>query len=169
MTIKTSINARVLSAVAAALLLASCAAGALYHPATSDRSSGYREVLLEPGRYRVVFTGTTSTPASVVQDYALLRAAELTLNMGYTWFRVVARDTVEQDDGRGRPTIIHTPACGVYGCRAGIYGGILLADYYDDDRITASLEILMGKGEKPDDPDVYDAQNVANTIRSRMN
>ena len=149
--------------------LVSCAATPLYRAAPNENAAGYREVLIEPGRYRVVFTGGRGTPASEVQDFALLRAADLTLSKGFSWFRVVSRATVEQDSGRGdRVVVDRDPFCGVYGCRSSIYRGILLAETIDNDRISATLEILLGKGTKPDDPNVYDAKAVADTIRARM-
>ena len=152
-----------------ALALAACAtAGGLYHPASSARGSGYSEQKLETNRYRVTFTGGPSTPAGIVQDYALLRAAELTLNMGYEWFTVVGRSTVNQGDGYGpRFSGMFGPPCGIYGCRSALYGGFWYDDF-DDNRLSASLDIVMGKGPKASDPATYDAKDVANTIRSSM-
>lgn len=162
-----------LLALAATILVSACASsGSLYHPASSARTSGYSERKIEDNRYRVTFTGTQSTTAGVVQDYALLRAAELTLNMGFEWFYVVARETVEQDDG-SRGSGFYSAGrsgryCGVYGCRDGLYGGFIVGDFNDDDdRLVAMVDIVMGKGTKPpNNPTVYDAQSVVNNIRS---
>ena len=156
-----------LSALIVALALAACATDAgLYHPASSLRGTGYSEQKLETNRWRVTFTGGPSTPAGVVQDYALLRAAELTLNMGYEWFSVAGRSTVPQDSGYGpRFSGMFGPPCGRFGCRSGLYGGFWYDDY-DENRLSASLDIVMGKGPKPSDASTYDAKDVANTIRS---
>ena len=153
-------------ALISTLAIAACATGSLYHPASNARGSGYSEQRLETNRYRVTFTGAESTPAGIVQDYALLRAAELTLSLGFEWFTVVGRSTVNQDSGYGpRFYSAFGPPCGMFGCRSGLYGGFWYDDY-DTDRLSASLEIVMGKGPKPTDPSTYDASDVVKTIRS---
>ena len=151
----------------ALLLVAACATSALYQPASSPRGTGYSEQRLETNRWRVSFTGGPSTPAGVVQDYALLRAADLTLSMGYEWFIVAGRQTASQDSGYGpRFAGMWGPPCGRFGCRSAIYGGFWYDDY-DEQRLSASLDIVMGKGPRPPDANAYDARDVANTIRSR--
>ena len=150
--------------------LAACATsgGSIYHPASSARGTGYSEQKLETNRFRVTFVGSDSTSAGTVQDFALLRAAELTLNMGYEWFTVVGRNTVNQDNGYGpRFSGMFGPPCGVFACGSGLYGGFWY-DNYDSNRLSASLDIVMGKGAKPADPSSYDAKDVAATIRSNM-
>jgi hypothetical protein len=156
-----------LAALVVVLALVGCTTTGLYHPATSARGSGYSEQRLETNRWRVSFTGGPSTPAGVVQDFALLRAAELTLSMGYEWFIVAGRQTASQDSGYGpRFSGVWGPPCGRFGCRSAIYGGFWYDDY-DENRLSASLDIVMGKGPKPPDASTYDARDVANTIRSR--
>ena len=44
-------------------------------------------------RYRVTFTGTSSTRRDVVENYLLLRSAEVTLKAGYHYFTFDTRDT----------------------------------------------------------------------------
>ena len=56
------------------------------------QASASRRCAIEPGRYRVTFHGGPGAPPAQVQDYALLRAADLTLADGYDWFRVTDRD-----------------------------------------------------------------------------
>jgi hypothetical protein len=157
-----------LPALIAVLALAACETTGLYHPASGPQATGYSEQKLETNRWRITFTGGPSTPAGVVQDYALLRAAELTLNMGYQWFTVAGRATVPQDSGYGpRFSGMFGPPCGIYRCRSGIYGGFWYDDF-DENRLSASLDIVMGKGPKPNDASTYDASDVANTIRARV-
>jgi hypothetical protein len=155
-------------ALVCALVLAACATAPLYHPAASALAPGYSEQKLEANRYRVTFTGGDATPAGKVQDYALLRAAELTLSLGYDWFTVVGRSTVNQDTGYGPGYFgAFGPPCGLFGCRGGIYGGFWYDDF-DNTRLSASVEIVMGKGTKPNDPSAYDARDVAKTIKAGM-
>lgn len=49
-----------------ALMLAACAKPTPYQPAV-DRSGGYGETLIEPGRWRVTFTGNSVTPREEVE------------------------------------------------------------------------------------------------------
>src|SRR5436189_3527554 len=72
-----------------AAALTACATPAVYAPQTSPRGSGFSEQRIESDRVRVSFHG--AGPASLINDYALLRAADLTLQEGYEWFHVVGR------------------------------------------------------------------------------
>ncbi|MEK7265854.1 MAG: hypothetical protein AAB227_07120, partial [Pseudomonadota bacterium] len=83
-----------------AIALAACATavGTAYGPADS-KGYGYTETRVEADRYRIVFAGDGATPPDVVDDYALLRAAELAVENGYDWFRVVGRSMDESEKG----------------------------------------------------------------------
>jgi hypothetical protein len=66
----------------ATLGLAACEmAPTPYQPATAS-APGYSEMRIENDRYRVSFSGNSSTPRDVVETYMLYRAAELTLQSG---------------------------------------------------------------------------------------
>ena len=73
--------------------MAACSSTTTYQPAEKRGGYGYTETELGKDRYRVTFTGNTVTDKETVNDYALLRAAELTLQQGYDWFQLVNRDT----------------------------------------------------------------------------
>jgi hypothetical protein len=91
---------RLIPFAAIALLLAGCASTpTVYQASTGPGVAGFSEYRIEPGRYRVTFVGGPGAPAAQVNDYALLRAAELALRDGYDWFRVSDRFT----EGRGDP------------------------------------------------------------------
>lgn len=154
---------------AGALALVACATavGTPYAPADSN-GYGYSETKIEANRYRVVFAGDGATAPETVEDYAMLRAAELAVANGYDWFRVVGRsvDASEKggvDIGAGFGT-------GSYGRRSGVSVGVGgdLGTVGGRVFYTARLEVLMGKGEKPDGPDIYDARSLIETIRARM-
>lgn len=159
---------RVLSAVVAALSLAACAtAPTRFQPAAGPGAVGYSEFRIEPGRYRITFQGGPGAPPAQVQDYALLRAADLALAEGYDWFQVTGR-TLEQTGyggsslsfGVGGATFGSHTATGV-GISSGmpISGGPALA---------ASLEVLMGRGARPPGGEVYDARAVHTSISARV-
>ena len=67
------------------LLLAGCATS--YQP--KSYTGGYTDTKLDDDKYRVTFSGNQHTSADRVEEYALLRAAELTLEYGYSHFVTV--------------------------------------------------------------------------------
>jgi hypothetical protein len=159
---------RVLSAVTAALSLAACAtAPTHYQPAAGPRAVGYSELRIEQGRYRITFQGGPGAPPAQVQDYALLRAADLALAEGYDWFEVTAR-TVQETGfsgsavsfGVGGATFGRNSATSV-----GVSSGLPLSGGAS---LAASLEVLMGRGPRPPGPEVYDARSVRASIGARV-
>lgn len=78
----------------AMLALAACVSEpAPYGPRTTESSTGYTDQQLAANRYRVTFTGNSATSRETVENYLLLRAAEVTLSAGYTHFVFDTRDT----------------------------------------------------------------------------
>ncbi|MBS0470199.1 MAG: hypothetical protein JSR60_03940 [Proteobacteria bacterium] len=75
------------------LALAGCTTSTPYRPATDDRSSGYTDMRLADNRYRVTFTGNSATKRETVENFLLLRAAEVTRDAGYQWFTFDTRST----------------------------------------------------------------------------
>ena len=78
---------------AALLGLAGCMSPAPYAPKTGESATGYTDQQLTDNRYRVTFTGNSVTDRETVEDYLLLRAAEVTLNAGYDYFVFDTRST----------------------------------------------------------------------------
>ncbi len=151
----------------AALALAACTtAPTRFQPAAGRDPVGFSEIRIEPGRYRVTFQGGAGAPAAQVQDYALLRAANLALANGYDWFRVTDRATRQTgysgsslSVGVGGMSFGRHSAAGVgVGTGVPLGGGAALA---------TTLEVLMGKGPRPSDGDVYDARGVQQSIGAR--
>lgn len=158
---------RALLAAAACLALAACATAPTRYQPAGQGGVGYSELRIEPDRYRVTFQGGPGAPEAQVQDYALLRAAELALAGGYDWFRVVDRTT--RQTGYGGASV----GFGVGGMSFGRHsatgvgvssGGIPLSG---GPVLQASLEVLMGKGPKPSGGEVYDARGVRASIGPR--
>jgi opacity protein-like surface antigen len=155
---------RVLLAAAAALSLAACAtAPTHYQPARGPSAVGYSELRIEPGRYRILFQGGPGAPAAQVQDYALLRAADLALADGYDWFRVVDRGVSQTGYGGSSVSFgIGGASFGSHSATAvGVDTGFPLSG---GAALAASLEVLMGRGPKPPDGNVYDARSVRASI-----
>lgn len=159
-------------------LLGACASQSVYQPASSRGGTGYTETRLSPDRYRVNFTGNTVTTKDIVQDYALLRAAEVTLQEGYDWFRLADRDVEKKvrestsiDGGfPGRTSVYQR--CGLLACQTTVVDspgfGLGVATTTTSTAYAAQLEIVMGKNPKPANADTYDARDVAQSVRARM-
>lgn len=150
----------------AALAACATAVGTAYGPADS-KGYGYTETRIEADRYRIIFAGDGATPPGVVEDYARLRAAELAVENGYDWFRIVGRSMDESEKGG----VGLGAGFGGGGRNVGVGVGGNLGNVGARKFYTAKLEVLFGKGEKPADDaggEVYDAQSVIETIRARM-
>lgn len=86
----------VIGMLALGLLLAGCASPAPYAPRREGQATGYTDRELSTGRYRITFTGNDVTPRETVENYLLLRAAEVTLAAGSDHFMFDTRDTRSQ-------------------------------------------------------------------------
>ena len=149
----------------AILALAACAAvgPASYGPA-DEKGFGYEETRIEANRFRIVYNGSGGMPPEIVEDYALRRAAELTLAEGFEWFRVIARDIAH--DERGGVSIGAGFGTGSYGRRSSVgvgvggnFGKVGAQDYF-----SVRLEVLMSDGETPEEGAAYNARSVLSSI-----
>ncbi len=75
------------------LALAACATPAPYQPAATEHGAGYSDARLAANRYRVTFTGNSVTRRETVENFLLLRSAEVTRDAGYAWFEFDTRET----------------------------------------------------------------------------
>ena len=182
------------AAFAAVLLLsaglAACATPTPYQPLVKGHatSGGFSELRLEPNRFRVTFAGNSLTSRETVEGYLLFRAAELTVQNGYDWFRIVDRDTDKKVQSYVEPDPFYRPWYGGfgywrpswryygqgYGWRGWdpFWGDPFWADRVDIrtiERYEASAEIVMQHGAKPaDDPRAFDAHAVMDNLRPRI-
>ena len=163
------------------VLMAACSSSTTYQPAEKRGAYGYTETALGKDRYRVTFTGNTVTDKETVNDYALLRAAELTLQEGYDWFQLVNRDTESKSRSSstisgvnefGGGTAVYQ-RCGLLSCDTVVAqtpgrlsGGV--ASTTTRTSYQASLEIKMGNDPMPDSAEAYNAQELASTLRRWM-
>jgi hypothetical protein len=152
----------------AALALSACATEPThFEPAARGSAVGFSEMRIEPGRYRVTFQGGPGAPAAQVQDYALLRAANLAVADGYDWFRITDRMTRENGySGSSLSVGIGGMSFGRHSAVGGSVGtGVPLSG---GPSLTTTLEVLMGKGPRPPEGDVYDARGVQHSIGPRV-
>ncbi len=78
---------------AAILGLGACATQTSYHPADTAHGAGYSDERLADNRFRVSFNGNSVTRRETVENYLLLRSAEVTRDAGFAWFVFDNRDT----------------------------------------------------------------------------
>jgi hypothetical protein len=151
---------RALASALACALLAACATAPTVYGPSGDRPTGYSETQVEAESWRVRFNGGADVSFRRVEDLALRRAAELTLEQGYDWFLVVDRLQEGDDD---RPTRVGGSVGGYVGSGGSRGSSIGIGVSIDPSagRKSVRLEILMRAGPAPEaDPDAYDASAV---------
>lgn len=151
---------------AVALMAGACASLQPYGPQTSAGGQGYAEQRIEANRYRVTYRGV-GAPGPVA-DLALRRAAELTLQQGHDWFEVTQRWIDGRPDSAGgvRPSVSIGAGSGRYGgYRASGVGVGVGLNLSGPQPTSAMVEVIMGRGQRPDRPEVYDARQVEASLR----
>lgn len=95
---------RALIAALAAAALFGCAVPHSTVYKARNGGFGYAETRMEDGTWRVAFTGNRATRLQTAENYALYRAAQITLGAGFERFAVIDRDVgrqVERSQGFG--------------------------------------------------------------------
>lgn len=87
-----------LTTVCSAVLLGACATG--YKPESVGNGGGYSESKRGPGIWQVWFVGNARTTPDMVDDFALLRGAELCLAEGKPFLRAGKFDSNWAATGR---------------------------------------------------------------------
>jgi hypothetical protein len=158
---------RTLAILLSCAALGACATPTLYGPAAGPAASGFWETRLETDRFRVGYRGGIGAPPAQVADFALFRAAEVTKSAGYDWFRIVSRF----DDGvagRGPQLSLGTGSTS-FGRRSAVGVGIGTSfDLGGGPQLSTNLEIKLGRGPKPNEYDVYAADEVIRAIGPRI-
>lgn len=149
--------------------LAGCAsAPTVYQAATPANPIGYSEYRIEPGRYRITFQGGASAAPQQVMDLALRRAADLAIAEGYDWFQVSDRSVRPTSSSSGGPRMSFGVGGASFGGHSsvgmGVGTGFDLGGGNSYGSPAASIEVLMGKGRKPDSVDAYDAHALQQTL-----
>ena len=86
-------NFKRIATLSALLLSTACTTPTGYQPADSEHRTGYSDQRLADNRYRVTFRGNAATRREDVENYLLLRAAEVTRDANYGWFEFDTRNT----------------------------------------------------------------------------
>lgn len=162
----------------ALLLLHGCASSEVdYAPAEAPQEAGYTEQQISENRYRVVFTGNDRSSIETVQNYALLRAAELTVQKDFDHFQVADRTTLSLPADTQSSTALVAQGvrtqtdCGLLGCDTSYspeFSATEMRSPADDSRYSSNLEIVMGEQVDVNAENTYDAREVIETIRSEI-
>lgn len=155
-----------LGALLAVLVTASVAGCAeeppYFGPAGPDHPTGYTDQQIDQNRFRVSYQGNASTPRTTVENFLLLRSAEVALQAGYPYFLFDTRDT------KTKTTYFSTftgwPGWGGFG-RYGWYGW---GGPIDQDATTVPVTryeayaeiILLTDAQGRADPHALDAKSV---------
>ncbi len=150
-------------------LLAACQSGPAYRERGPGESIGYTDLRLTENRYRVTYAGGNATTREEVEDYLLRRAAEITIDNGYSHFVFDARDT--NAETYYRSTFGTHSRLGIgfgrFGPSPWYYSRFAFGDpFYGNDlrpvtRFEAYSEIVMLQpGDAEDDPFAVDAREV---------
>jgi hypothetical protein len=173
------VNTYRVACIAAALILSACASQPEYIPADDAGSYGYYSAPLGANRYRVGYNGDSSMSENTVKDYALFRAAELTMQQGKDWFQVVSRDTSSVEKP-GRASVARHDTdyvidrdCGLLGCstrmRPVMHTTIGVDSATGRTIYSSRLEIVMGNGPVPGDSgSYYEADTLMQALMAAM-
>jgi hypothetical protein len=124
-----------------ALLMAACATPTPYQPMTLE--GGYTHTRLGANMLNVVFQGNAHTPWQTAENYALYRAAELSLESGFDYFVVVGGSSAASPVlAGGRPSYPSNT---------------------DGSPPMVSLIVRGFSGEKPPEP-AFNARDVLNAL-----
>jgi hypothetical protein len=153
---------KLLIGAAALSLLTACATPTSYMAAPGPRAVGFSDYRIETGRYRITFRGGPGAPPDQVANYALLRAAEVSLRDGYDWFRIVDKFDERTDNGGGPRLSVGTGGAS-FGRRSVVGVGIGTSfDLSGGPAFSRTLEVQAGKGDKPSDG--YDARDIVRVV-----
>jgi len=166
---------RLILTAGAALALTACATGPSAYGPANGNSMGFENTQIEKDRFRIAYTGRSEAEA---RDYALLRAAEIALNEGYSHFKVLGGNV--SSNGGGSPVSSRIGigiGSGGYGwgrrggTRTNVNLGIGIHDVaraLEGTKVTESIEVVLKRSGGGDDPAVYDAKSVTESIRPQV-
>ncbi|MDA8708051.1 hypothetical protein N9M10_01630 [Hellea sp.] len=151
----------------AALALIACASGPSAYGPSDGSSTGFENQQIQKDRFFVSYTGRTDAEA---RDFALLRAAEITLAEGYTHFKVLGGNS-SNNGGRAPIATSVGVGGGSFGRRgrnfSNVNVGLGVGDIgraVEGSKVRESIEVVL-QYSGSQDPNVYDAKDVTDKIR----
>lgn len=169
---------QVLTVTLTSLVLLACSSQPAYRAAEGEGGYGYNETQLSDTQYRVTFKAR-GTDKNMATNYAMLRAAEVTLMNDFDWFVISHRETTIDKETVRNPDWSYTNSremvtyCSATGCYTRSYpssafsAGIHVGGRTDSD-IAVNLEIRMGNGKQPDTNHSYNAKQVRDNLQTKI-
>ena len=149
-----------LSAIACIGLAACASNSGSYGPAYGG-DLGYRNTQIQNDRFRISYT---SRDAYESRDFALLRAAQIAENEGYSHFKIVRGDVYDNGPNRIGTNFGVGLGGGRYN-RSRVNVGVNdIARTVEGRKITETIEVILLASAPTNDPDVYKAQSVIKNI-----
>lgn len=147
-----------------AAVVASCASAPTTYAPSNGSNRGYSERQIESDRFRIRFDGGADVSFEELENLALRRAAELTIENGNDWFEIVSRSS---DGDNGNPVSVGGSVGQTFGSRRYSGSSVGLGIRLDPGagNKTIYLEILVRSYPRRDGPDAYDARDVLNRLR----
>lgn len=148
--------------MALAITLAGCASGPIYRQAEQPGDYGYRDTMLSTTQFRVSFSGGFGVARETVENFALLRAAQVTLQHGSDRFQVTSRETspITETSSFG-PTTSFGYGWGYpyWGTGIGYSTGGVSRTRYE-----TVLQIRIGQDVPEQGANIYDARQIKHNL-----
>lgn len=141
------------------LLLAGCASGPIYRPASTPSDYGYRATALTDTHYQVSFAGDYGVARETVRKLALLRAAQVARAHDATRFLIVSRKTNDVTS-RVSPATRFGYGFPFWAASVGV------SHSYERVRYETIVEIRIGPDVPKAGADVYDTNQVIQHLQS---
>jgi len=128
---------------------------------------GYNDMKLQDNIYKVTFNGNDCISKSKVQDYALLRAAELTKEEGYRYFTVLEGSIDSESGAITTPITANTYSNysgGSYNSTTNVYGGQTIT--YEMPIANLTIECFESKPSETGGM-IFDAKQIVENINQK--
>jgi len=130
---------------------------------------GYSDTALAPDVYKISFGGNGYTTQERATDFAVLRAAELTLSHGYRYFGII-----NQTEG-GRSGVINTPGYAITNMNAQRVGNMVYGSGYTTYVPGMSIPLFFPESglmircfkERPEGGFALDGRFISDSIRTK--
>ena len=155
---------RILLSAAACFYLTGCAStGGSFGPAYGS-DLGYRNTQLQQDRFRVSYTSRDPYES---KDFALLRAAQIADNEGYSHFKVIQGDIYDNGPNPIAAGIGIGLGNGRYN-RSNVNVGVHdIARTVEGRKVTETIEVVLLASAPANDPSVFSAQSIMKNIVPR--
>jgi hypothetical protein len=132
-------------------------------------AGGYSDTQLAPDAFRITFSGNGFTSSERTQDFALLRAADLTLSHGFRYFAIINSASGGNTSSITLPGQSYTTASAT-GYGNSVYGSATTT-YVPPTNIPIFKPntglLIRCFAERPEGGFVFDAQFLSHSLRSK--